>query len=68
MLLDYETTYPNAVNHYKSSDTVFHEDSDLEYLTMIEAIRCYDGHLYLSNFPSPLQLKPTPKRNGPFHT
>ena len=68
MLLYYEETYPNAVIHYKASDTVLHVDLDAAYLTMSEARSCYDVHFYLGNWPSPDLEKSTPKRNGPIHT
>ena len=47
---------------------VLHVDSYATYLTIPEAISCYAGHFYLRDWPSPLQLKPTPKRNGLIHT
>ena len=35
---------------------------------MLEERSCYTGHFYLSDWPSPRLLKPTPKRNRPIHT
>ena len=46
---------------------VLHVDSDAAYFTIPEARSCYAGHLYLSAWPSPWTVKPTPKRNGPIH-
>ena len=65
MLLDYVSTYSNAIIRYKSSDMVLHKDSEAEYITMPEARSCYAVHFYLSDWPSPRLIKPTPKRNGP---
>ena len=35
---------------------------------MLEARRCYEGHFYLSDRPSPSPIKPNPERNVPIHT
>ena len=37
MLLDYASTYPNAILRYKDSDMVLDVDSDATYLTMPKA-------------------------------
>ena len=66
--LDYAATYPNAILRNKSSDMVLHVDSDIAYITMPEARRCYAGRFYLRNWPSPSRIKPNPERNGPIHT
>ena len=68
ILLDYAATYPNEILRYKASDVVLHVDSDAAYLTMPEARRCYSGHFYLSDWPSPSPIKPNPDINGPIHT
>ena len=68
MILDYAATYPNVMLRYKASDMVLHVDSDAAYLTMIEEQSSYAGNSYLSDWPSPSQIKPNPNRNGPIHT
>ena len=68
MILDYDAAYPNATFSYKVSNMVLHLDSEAAYLTMQEAIICYAGHFYLSEWPSPSPIKPNPERNGPIHT
>ena len=67
MILDYTTMYPNAILCYKDSDMVLHADSDTAYLTMTDARSCYAGRFYLSDCPSPSQIKLNPERNGPIH-
>ena len=67
MVLDYAETYPDSVNHYKSSYVVLFMDSDAAYITMLGTRRCYYGHFYMSDFPLPRPLHPTPKINGPIH-
>ena len=68
MLLDYASTYPNAIICYKDSNMVLHVDSDVEYLIMPEARSCYAGHFYLIDWPSPSPIKHNPEINGPIHT
>ena len=67
MLLDYVATYPNSSLCYKASYMILHVDSEASYFTMPEAIRCYEGHFYLSDWPSPNPIKPNPNINGPIH-
>ena len=68
MLLYYAATYPNTITHYKASNIVLHEKSDAAYLTIPEARSCCASHFYLRNWPSLIQIKPNPERNGPIHT
>ena len=68
MLLDYAATYHHAIILYNVRDIVLHVDSARVYLTMPEAIRFYYGHFYLTNWPLPRPVKPTPKRNSPIYT
>ena len=35
---------------------------------MPEARSCYAGHFYLSDWPTPIPIKPNPDRNGPIKT
>ena len=67
MLLDYATTYPNAIVHYKANNMFLHADSDAAHVTIPEARICYAGHFYMNYWPSPSPIKPNPKRNGPIH-
>ena len=67
MLLEYDATYPNAIFCYKVSEMVLHVDLDTAYLTMPEVRSCYEGHFYLSDWPSPITIKPNPERNIPIH-
>ena len=67
MLLDYATTYPNAIVHYKANNMFLHADSDAAHVTITEARICYAGHFYMNYWPSPSPIKPNPKRNGPIH-
>ena len=67
-IIEYATMYPNAIFRYKDSDMVLHVYSYAAYLTMPEAIICYAGHCYLTDWPSPSPKKPNPERKGPIHT
>ena len=60
MLLGYAAMYPNEIHRYKASNMVLHVDSDAAYISMPEARISYAGHLYLSNWPSPIPIKPNP--------
>ena len=44
MLLDYASTYPDAILCYKSSDMVLYLDSYAAYPTIPEARSYYAGH------------------------
>ena len=68
MLLDYASTYPNAILRYHASNMALHIDSDAAYLVLPNARSRYAGHYYLSNHPAPLPSKPSPKPNGPILT
>ena len=68
MLLYYAATYPNAIIHYKASNMFLHLESDAAYLTMPEAIICYESYFYLSDWPSLSPINPNPKRNIPIRT
>ena len=68
MLLDYASSYPNAILCYKAIYMDLHVDSEAAYITMPEARSFYAGHFYLSDWPSPSPIKPNPDRNGPIHT
>ena len=35
---------------------------------MTKARRCYEGHFYLSDWPSPILIKSNPDKNRPIHT
>ena len=68
MLPVYAATYPNETIRYKASDMVLHVDPDAVYLVMSEARSFYNGHFYLSYWPSPKLMKPNPEINVPIHT
>jgi hypothetical protein len=67
-LLDYCSTYPNAVIRYNTSDMVLHADSDAAYLVLPGAKSCIAGHFFLSTKPKPFPATPQPMRNGPILT
>ena len=49
-------------------NVVLHVDSDAAYITMPEAKICNTVHFYLCEWPSPVPVKLSPKRNSPIHT
>ena len=65
MLLDYASTYLNAVIRYHASDMVLHVDPDAAYLVFTNAQICTAGHFILRNWTSTKTPKPNPKLNGP---
>ena len=69
MLLDYASTYQNAVIRYHASDMVLWIESDAAYLVLPNARSRYAWHYYLSSAPPLGTLQDyTPKPNGPIHT
>ena len=68
ILIEYASTYPNAILSYEASDIFLHVDSDPAYLTMPDSRSFYSGHFYFSDWPSPSPIKPNPERNGPIHS
>ena len=68
-LLDYATTYPNAILTYHASDMVLSIHSDASYLTAPKARSRAGGHHYLGNTPT-IDGKPpaNAKMNAPIHT
>ena len=65
MLMDYASTFPNAVIRYIASDMCLSLDSDAAYLVQPQARSRYAGYFFLSNRSPPLPLKPQSKFNGP---
>jgi len=63
-LLDYATTYQNAILRYHASDMVLHIDSDAAYLVMPGTKSRIAGHFFLSNRPPMALSKVTPLPNG----
>ena len=66
MLLDYLSTYPNAVIRFHSSPMVLHVDTDAAYLVAKKARSRIGGYFYLSNVYAP-RTTPRPVNNGPIH-
>ena len=64
MLLDYASTYLNAVIRYHASDMVLHVDPDAAYLVFTNAQICTAGHFYLRKWPPPKPPKTNPKQYG----
>ena len=63
MLLDYASTYPNAVIKYHASDIVLHVDSDTSYLVIPYARSFTDGIFLLSNWTPPNPTQPNQTLN-----
>ena len=68
MLMDYLCTYPSATIRYHASDMCLHIDSDAAYLVLPKARSRGAGHFFLSDRPSPSNIKPSPTPNGPILT
>ena len=69
-LLDYMSTFPNAVIHYSASEMVLHIDFDASYLSFPHARSCAAGHYFLSTKSPNPHLPPStpPKPNDPIYT
>ena len=65
MLLDYMSTYPNAVLRFYKSGMILHIDSDAAYLVLPNARSRYAGHFFLS---TPTSDNRPPLPNAPIHT
>ena len=65
MLLDYMSTYPNALLRFYKSGMILHIDSDAAYLVLLNACSCYASHFFLSTL-TPGHHNPMP--NAPIHT
>ena len=63
MLLDYASTYPNAVIQYHDSDIVLHVDSDTSYLVIPYARSFTAGIFLLSNWTPPNLTQPNQTLN-----
>ena len=63
----FAATYPNEIIQYKARYMVLHVDSDAEYLTIPEERSYYAGHFHLSDWTSPIPIKPNPERNRRIH-
>ena len=63
MLLDYASTYPNAVIQYHASDIVLHVDSDTSYLVIPYARIFTAGIFLLSNWTPPNLTQPNQTLN-----
>ena len=68
MLLDYASTYPNAILCYHDIQMILHISYDMAYLVMTKVHSCYAGHFYLRYWPRYKSHKLTKRRNGPILT
>ena len=68
ILMDYMTTYPNAVIKYNASDMCLYVDSDAAYLVLSKARSRGTGQFFLSDTPPNSNTKPRPTPNVPIHT
>jgi len=64
-LLDFLSTYPNAIIRYHSSDMILHVDSDAAYLILQGAKSRIAGYFFLSDKIPPPPTIPNPRLNGP---
>ena len=65
-LLDFVSTYPNAILRYHASDMILHVDSDAAYLVRPNARSRIGGYYYLSSTPpNNVTQPPKPMKNAP---
>ena len=69
MLMDYLTTYPDAILRFTKSDMILYVDSDAAYLVLPQARSRIAGHFYLGMQPPRLPAIPNPRTtNAPILT